>query len=100
MRGGSQAQLLRCSDGNYYVVKFPNNPQGLAILANELLASRLAALLGLPVPNGRVIQESRALIAETEEMRIELRCGSVPLKPGICFGSQVPTCLIGGNILP
>src|SRR6185437_3737028 len=99
MRGGSQAQLLRCSDGNYYVVKFPNNPQGLTILANELLAGRLATLLGLPVPNGRIIQVSRELIEHTEEMRVDLECGRIPLKPGLCFGSQAPTYLIHGNTL-
>ena len=42
MRGGSQAQLLRASDGHYYVTKFQNNPQHVRILANEFLGSRLA----------------------------------------------------------
>jgi hypothetical protein len=27
MRGGAQAHLLECEDGNFYVVKFVNNPQ-------------------------------------------------------------------------
>src|SRR6202042_2793562 len=49
MRGGAQAHLMRCADDNYYVVKFQNNPQGRRILANELLATRLAARMGLPV---------------------------------------------------
>jgi hypothetical protein len=26
MRGGAQSDLMRCSDGNYYVVKFQNKP--------------------------------------------------------------------------
>jgi hypothetical protein len=46
MRGGAQSHLMRCSDGEYYVVKFQNNPQGVRILANELLATRLGARLG------------------------------------------------------
>jgi hypothetical protein len=37
MRGGAQSHLMRCDDGGYYVVKFQNNPQGVRILANELL---------------------------------------------------------------
>jgi hypothetical protein len=41
--------LMRCLDGSYYVVKFQNNPQGLRILANELLGKRLPARLGLRV---------------------------------------------------
>jgi hypothetical protein len=95
MRGGSQSQLLRCSDGNYYVVKFQNNPQGLRILANELLASRLAALLGLPVPTARVIEVTKDLIAHSEEMAVQLKCGSSPLMPGLCFGSQYPYVPVG-----
>ena len=47
MRGGAQAQLMRCADEAYYVVKFRNNPQGPRILANELLGTRLAARLGV-----------------------------------------------------
>jgi hypothetical protein len=43
MNGGAQAQLMRCDDGTYYVVKFKNNPQHLRTLANEMLATRLAA---------------------------------------------------------
>ena len=47
MRGGAQVQLMRCDDEAYYIVKFQNNPQHLRILANEMLATRLAARLGL-----------------------------------------------------
>src|SRR6267378_4147920 len=52
MRGGAQSHLMRCSDGHYYVVKFQNNPQHTRILVNELLATRLAARLGLPTTPG------------------------------------------------
>lgn len=90
MRGGSQSQLLRCSDGNYYVVKFQNNPQGLRILANELLGSRLAALLGLPAPTAEVIEVTKELIVHSEEMTVQLKCGSTPLVPGLCCGTQYP----------
>jgi hypothetical protein len=27
MRGGSQSQFMRASDGNYYITKFQGNPQ-------------------------------------------------------------------------
>src|SRR6201981_364695 len=46
---------------DYYVVKFQNNPQGARILANELLATRLAARLGLPAPPVAVVQGAREL---------------------------------------
>jgi hypothetical protein len=41
MRGGTQAHLMRGSDGNLYVVKFQTNPIHPRVLANELLATRL-----------------------------------------------------------
>ena len=47
MRGGAQSHLMLASDGNLYVVKFSNNPQHVRVLANELLATRLAAAVGL-----------------------------------------------------
>jgi hypothetical protein len=50
MRGGAQGQLMLGADGQVYVVKFQNNPQHMRVLANELLASRLAAAAGLTVP--------------------------------------------------
>jgi hypothetical protein len=37
--------MMRCSDGNFYVVKFRNNPQHFRVLANEL---RHATRRGLP----------------------------------------------------
>ena len=48
MRGGSQSHLMQCSDGNRYVIKFQNNPQGRKILFNEFLGTCLMKLLGLP----------------------------------------------------
>src|ERR1700739_4294748 len=50
MRGGSQAHLLRCSDGGYYVTKFQGNPQHTRILANEMFATRAGLWLSLPMP--------------------------------------------------
>jgi len=91
MRGASQSQLMRCSDGRYYVVKFPNNPQGIRILANELLGGRLAALLGLPVAAGELVMVEEKLVFHSKEMFIELGYGRTPCQPGLCFGSLVPT---------
>ena len=50
MRGGAQSHLMLASDNNLYVVKFRNNPQHVRVLANELLATRLAEAVGLAVP--------------------------------------------------
>ena len=41
MRGGSQAHLMRASDGPFYVVKFQNNPQSPRVLVNEMFATQI-----------------------------------------------------------
>jgi hypothetical protein len=88
MRGGCQSHLMRCSDGNYYVVKFPNNPQGRRVLANELLFTSLAELLSLPVAHGAVVFVSEELIHLTTDLCIQREYGRTPCGHGRCFGSQ------------
>ena len=90
MRGGAQAQLMRCSNGGYYVVKFQNNPQGRRILANELLGTRLARRIGLPSPEPEVIEVREDLIAHTDELVIHLGRGRVLCSAGKQFGSRYP----------
>src|SRR5271165_1566758 len=90
MRGGAQAHLMRCDDEGYYVVKFQNNPQGLRILANELLGTRLAARLGLPTPAAAVVEVREELIAQTEDLVIQLGRGRAPCQAGRQFGSRYP----------
>jgi hypothetical protein len=68
MRGGAQSHLMRCSDGNYYVVKFQNNPQHRRVLVNDLLGTRLASRLGLPTAPVAVIEVEAALIRLTPDL--------------------------------
>jgi hypothetical protein len=81
---------MRCSDGNYYVVKFQNNPQHLRILVNELLGTRLASRLGLPTTPVAVVEVSRELIQLTEELCMELARSRTPCTAGLQFGSRYP----------
>jgi hypothetical protein len=90
MRGGAQAQLMRCDDEAYYIVKFQNNPQHLRILANEMLATRLAARLGLCVPHVDVVEVRPEIIAYTPDLVIQLGLGRKPCAAGKQFGSQFP----------
>jgi hypothetical protein len=90
MRGGAQSHLMRCSNNGHYVVKFQNNPQGLRILANELLGTRLAARLGLRVPDADIVEVSEDLITHTEDMVMQLGRGRAPCKAGKQFGSRYP----------
>lgn len=88
LRGGSQSQLLYAADGNYYVTKFVSNPQHTRVLANEMLASRLGRLLGLPVPEVRIIEVSDWLIKHTPELCMELGGVSHPCPAGLQLGIQ------------
>jgi hypothetical protein len=88
MRGGAQAHLMRARDGHFYVVKFQNNPQHLRVLANELLATRLAERVGLPVPATEVVEVRPWLIANTPELRIESGLDPAPCAAGLQFGAR------------
>ena len=90
MRGGAQSHLMRCSDGNYYVVKFQNNPQHRRILVNELLGTRLASRLGLPTAPVEVVEVGAELIRLTPELCIELPRSRTPCTAGLQFGSRYP----------
>jgi hypothetical protein len=91
--GGSQPHLLRCSDGNDYVVKFQNNPQGAKTLANDLLGTLLAKELGLPLPEVAIIDVNKDLILSSPEMTVEYpdqinSTKTEPCQAGLCFGSR------------
>ena len=90
MRGGAQSHLMRCSDGNYYVVKFQNNPQHTRVLVNELLGTKLAARLGLPTTPVAVIEVSDELIRLTPELCVELPRSRVACSAGLQFASRFP----------
>ena len=90
MRGGAQSHLMRCSDGHYYVVKFQNNLQHRRILVNELLGTRLAARLGLPVTPVAIVHVSEELIRLTPELCMEMPRARVPCQPGQRSRSTLP----------
>ncbi len=92
MRGGAQSHLMLGADGHAYVVKFQNNPQNLRVLANEMLATKLAEAMGLTVPVCDVVEVSEWLIANTSELSLERAEGVERCKPGLQFGSR----LVGG----
>lgn len=88
MRGGCQAHLMRCSDEQYYVVKFQNNPQHRRVLVNELLATRLAARLGLPTTPVAIVEVSEELIRLTDDLVMQTPRQRLPCQPGLQFGSR------------
>ncbi len=98
MRGGAQGHLMRASDGHFYVVKFQNNPQHRRVLANELLGTRLAQALGLPVPATEVIEVEPWLIAHTPELSIQLAGQTIPCQAGLQFGSRFVVDPLDGQV--
>lgn len=99
MRGGAQSHMVLCADGNLWVIKFRNNPQGSRVLANELIATRLAEAAGLSVPATGTVEVSEWLIGNSPEMWIDLgrgereRCAA-----GLAFGSQFVGGLMPGQV--
>lgn len=79
---------MRADDGHFYVVKFQNNPQHLRVLANELLATRLAESIGLPVPVTEIIEVREWLVENTQELHMDLAGLSSRCKPGLQFGAR------------
>ena len=75
MRGGAQSHLMRCADGHHYVVKFLNNPQHPRVLVNDWLGTRLAEMIGLPVPVPAIVDVHPWLVEHTPDLRLEL-CGA------------------------
>jgi HipA-like kinase len=90
MRGASQPFLMRCDDGRLYVVKFRNNPQHVRVLANEMLAARLARLIGLPVPDRALVEVPKQLIEGDGLLRFETGGRSERCEAGVHFGSRFP----------
>jgi len=100
MRGGAQSQLMLAADGNLWVVKFKNNPQHLRVLANELIATRIAEALGLTVPKTDVVEVSEWLIANSPEMMVDAGRGSrVRCEAGLQFGSQFVGGMMPGQVV-
>jgi hypothetical protein len=99
MRGGAQGQLILGADGHAYVVKFQNNPQHLRVLANELLATRLADAAGLTSPEAELIEVSQWLIDNTPELEIDLGRGRERCRAGMQFGSRFVGGLMPGQVV-
>ena len=98
MRGATQAHLLQCSDGHFYVVKFRNNPQHLRVLANEMLATVLAECVGLPVPTRAIVEVGKELIHDTPALSIQLDHLIIPCESGAHFGSRCVVSPLEGQV--
>ena len=100
MRGGAQSQLMLGADGALWVVKFRNNPQGERVLANELLATRIAEAVGLSVPKTDVVEVTGWLVENSPEMIVDLGRGvKARCAAGLQFGSRFVGGLMPGQVV-
>lgn len=90
MRGGAQSHLLEAEDGNFYVVKFQNNPQHRRVLVNEWLAAEFLEYLQISVPPVVVVCLTEEFLAAHPEVGIQLGSQQVRATPGWHFGSRYP----------
>ena len=100
MRGGAQSQLMLGADGKLWVVKFKNNPQHVRVLANELIATRLAEAVGLTVPVSDVVDVTDWLVENTSGMQMDFGRGQQErCSAGLQFGSQFVGGLMPGLVM-
>jgi hypothetical protein len=100
MRGGAQSQLMLGADGKLWVVKFQNNPQHLRVLANELIATRIAEAVGLSVPASDVVEVTEWLVTHSVEMVVSHARGKIErCAAGLQFGSQFVGGLMPGQVV-
>ncbi len=90
MRGGAQSHLLEADDGNFYIVKFRNNPQHRRILVNEFVSAIFLHYLQISSAPAEIILVSPEFLAENPEISIQLGGHRIPVTPGWQFGSRHP----------
>jgi hypothetical protein len=71
LRGETQAQLLRATNGKLYVTKLQSNPFGERALISEWLGHALLRLIGLPVPNICLIETPASRSARQVHVGLE-----------------------------
>lgn len=83
--GGSLPAIVEADDDGIYVVKFFGAGQGPRVLAAEIIAARLAAALGIAVPECRLVDIPSAVARyEADEEAQDLLNAS----PGVNLGSD------------
>jgi hypothetical protein len=90
MRGGAQAHLVEADDGNFYIVKFQNNPQHRRILVNEVIAAGILEHLQITSPSCEIVRLSAAFLAENPDVHLQTGTKHVAVEPGWHFGSRHP----------
>ena len=80
------------------MVKFMNNPQHMRVLANEMLATRLAQRAGLPVPVTELVDVGNWLIDHTPELHVQLAHSVIRCQAGLQCGSRYVVNPLDGQV--
>lgn len=81
--------MVEAEDGEFYVVKFTNNPQHRRILINEWLAGAFLRYLQIHVPDTAVIELTSDFLAENPDVYLSVGPRREPVPPGLHFGSRM-----------
>ncbi len=81
--------MVEGEDGEYYVVKFTNNPQHRRILINEWLACEFLRYLQIHVPQTALIELIPEFIAANPDLYMAVGSRREQPSPGIHFGSRL-----------
>ena len=68
------------------------------MLANELLATRVAEHIELPVPVTAIVEVDERLVERSPELHFELAHDVVPCEPGLQFGSRYVVNPLEGEV--
>jgi len=90
LRGGAQSHLMLADDGEYYAVKFVENPQSRRILVNEWIAHAVFRQLRIAVAEKAIIELTPEFLAAHPEVAIHMGSSKRPPTPGWHFGSRYP----------
>jgi hypothetical protein len=71
----------------------------MRVLANELLASRLAAAAGLTAPEAELVEVTSWLVENTPELEIDMGRTRVRCQAGLQFGSRFVGGLMPGQVV-
>jgi hypothetical protein len=83
--GGAEAQVFADADGQEYLVKAANNPQGGKVVVNDLVGGLALAWLGVLHPPTVIIDVPQELIASSPSAKFS---NGVPFGAGESFGSH------------
>ena len=89
MRGGAQAHLIEAETGDFYVVKFTNNPQHRRILINEWLAGACLRYLQIHTPDNATVELTPEFIGDNPDLYLTVGPRRESIPPGIHFGSRM-----------